>query len=206
MQISSETRIGLRRKALVLVWIGQLWNLVEAAVALYEGIGTGSVALLAFGLDSFIELFAGGVLILHLSKEWKGEEEDQAAEQRAARLVGVTFYGLALFIAVQSAVTLAGWLPAPDESVVGIVLVISSAVLMLVLYVMKMRIARQLGSRALRAEAGQSLVCDVQDLTLLFGLGLNALAGWWWADPLAALALIPFLVHEGREAFTQDEH
>lgn len=197
---------GLRRKALILVWAGELWNLVEAGVALWSGIGAGSVALLAFGLDSFIELFAGGVLIWHLSREWKGEEENEVAEQRAYRLIGITFFALAFIIAAQSAATLAGLLPEPDESLVGIVLVSASAVVMFALYVSKSRIAKQLGSPALRAEAVESLICDVQDMTLLVGLGLNALVGWWWADPIAALALIPFLVHEGREAFSGEEH
>ncbi|MEX2598895.1 MAG: cation transporter [Dehalococcoidia bacterium] len=197
---------GLRRKALILVWAGEIWNLVEAGVALWSGIGAGSVALLAFGLDSFIELFAGGVLIWHLSKEWKGEEEDDAAEQRVHRLIGVTFFVLAGFIVAQSTATLAGWLPQPEESLIGIVLVTVSAAVMFALYLSKSRIAKQLGSPALRAEAIESLVCDVQDLTLLVGLGLNALIGWWWADPVAALALAPFLVHEGREAFSGEEH
>ena len=206
MATGSAAIQGLRRKALVLVWAGELWNLVEAGVALWSGIGASSVALLAFGLDSFIELFAGGVLIWHLSQEWKGAEENEAAERRAHRLIGITFFALAFIIAAQSAATLAGWLPQPEESLVGIVLVTVSAVVMFALYVSKSRLARRLGSPALRAEAVESLVCDVQDLTLLIGLGLNALIGWWWADPLAALALIPFLVHEGREALSGEEH
>lgn len=195
---------GLRRKALALVWAGELWNLVEAGVALWSGIGAGSVALLAFGLDSFIELFAGGVLIWHLSREWEGAAVDQAAEERAHKLIGATFFALALFIALQSGATLSGLLPQPEESLVGILLLLASAAVMSLLYVAKTRIAEQLRSPALRAEALESLVCDAQDLTLLIGLGLNALIGWWWADPLAALALIPFLVHEGLEAFSRE--
>jgi divalent metal cation (Fe/Co/Zn/Cd) transporter len=189
-----------------LVWAGEVWNLVEAGVALWSGFEAGSVALLAFGLDSFIELFAGGVLILHLSREWGGKEENEAAEQRVRRLVGITFFLLSAFILAQSAATLSGVLPAPQESVVGIALVVVSAAVMFGLYISKSRVARDLGSPALRAEAVESLVCDVQDLTLLTGLGLNALAGWWWADPVAALALIPLLLRGGREAFEGHEH
>lgn len=206
--MSAET-IGirrLRRTGLLLVWAGELWNLVEAGVALWAGIGSSSVALLAFGFDSSIELFAGGVLIWHLSREWGGAEGNEEAERRAHRLIGVTFFLLSAFIAAQSAATLSGVLPRPEESLVGIALVVVSAAIMFVLYVGKTRIARRLRSPALRAEAIESLVCDVQDLTLLVGLGLNALIGWWWADPVAAMALIPFLVHEGREAFEGGHH
>jgi len=88
---------------------------------------------------------------------------------------------------------------------VGIILVIASALVMTVLFWAKSRIAKRLGSRALRAEALESLVCDLQDLTVLLGLGLNALLGWWWADPVAALALIPFLLKEGWEAVFPEE-
>lgn len=189
----------LRRRALWLVWAGEAWNLVEAGVALWSGIEADSVALLAFGLDSCVELFAGGVLIWHLSREWKGEEANEAAERRAHRLIGITFFLLSAYILAQSIATLGGWLARPQESVPGIVLVIASAVVMTGLYFGKTRIARRLGSPALRAEAVESLVCDLQDLALLVGLGLNALLGWWWADPAAALLLIPLLLREGWE-------
>ncbi|MBM3956829.1 MAG: cation transporter [Gemmatimonadetes bacterium] len=195
-----------RRQALVLVWVGEVWNLLEAGVALWSGVQAGSVALLAFGLDSLIELFAGGVLIWHLSREWKGAEERAVAERRAHRLLGGTFLLLCVFILVQSAATLGGLVPRPDESLVGIALVIASAALMFVLYLSKTRLARLLRSPALRAEAIESLICDLQDLTVLVGLGLNALIGWWWADPVAALFLIPWLVKEGKDAFVREDH
>ena len=196
-------REALRRRALRLVWIGELWNILEAGVALWSGLAAGSIALLAFGLDSLIELFAGGVLIWRLGKEWRGEQGEKA-ERKALRLVGATFFLLAGYILLQASATLLGWLAEPRESAVGIVLVVASALIMTVLYFGKTSIARRLGSPALRAEAVESLVCDLQDLTLLVGLGANALWGWWWADPLAALALIPFLLREGWEAVKGD--
>lgn len=107
---------------------------------------------------------------------------------------------LAAYITIQSLATLLGWLAKPQESHVGILLVIASAIVMTVLFWAKNRIAERLGSRALRAEAIQSLMCDLQDLTVLLGLGLNAISGWWWADPVAALALVPFMLKEGWEA------
>lgn len=198
MEVSSRERSPLRRTALRLVWAGELWNVLEAAVALWSGIEASSAALIAFGLDSVVELFAGGVLIWHLSREWKAAE-NEAAERRAHRLLGITFFLLTGYITIQSTATLAGWLRRPEESLVGIVLVVASAAVMTVLYVRKREIARRLRSPALRAEAVETLVCDVQDLTVLVGLGLNAVAGWWWADPIAALALIPLLLREGWE-------
>jgi len=196
-------REALRRRALRLVWIGELWNILEAGVALWSGVAAGSIALLAFGLDSLIELFAGGVLIWRLGKEWRGEQGEKA-ERKALRLVGATFFLLAGYILLQASATLLGWLAEPRESPVGIALVVASALVMTVLYFGKTSIAKKLSSPALRAEAVESLVCDLQDLTLLVGLGANALWGWWWADPLAALALIPFLLREGWEAVKGD--
>ncbi|MFQ6029110.1 MAG: cation transporter [Dehalococcoidia bacterium] len=197
-------RPALQRRALIFVWVGEVWNLLEAGVALWTGIGASSVALVAFGLDSLIELFAGGVLIWRLSRDWDSGKE-HSAELRAQKLVGATFFLLSAFILVQSLGTLFGWFAEPRESLVGIALVVASAAVMTVLYFGKTGIARTLGSGALRAEAVESLMCDLQDLTLLVGLGLNALWGWWWADPVAALALIPFFLKEGWENVSGQE-
>lgn len=189
---------------MLLVGISEAWNALEAGVALWAAIGTRSVALLAFGLDSLIEVFAGLVLIWRFGREWR-QQEEEAAEKRALKLVGVTFFLLATYILIQSSATLLGLLPEPRKTLVGIALVVGSALVMTMLFWMKSRIAKKLNSRALHAEAVESLVCDLQDLTVLLGLGLNALWGWWWADPVAALALIPFLVKEGWEnVFTGD--
>jgi divalent metal cation (Fe/Co/Zn/Cd) transporter len=191
-------RNTLRRKALILVWLGFLWNFLEAGVALWSGFIANSVALLAFGLDSLVEIFAGAILIWRLSVEEKQQEEE--AESKALKLVGATFFLLAIYVLFQSLATLTGFLVEPQQSMVGIILVVASSVVMTVLFLEKTRIAKKLGSRALRAEAVESLMCDLQDLTVLFGLGLNALFGWWWADPVAALLLIPFLLKEGWES------
>ena len=196
------SRQRLRQRALLLVWIGEAWNIVEAGVALWSAKRAGSVALLAFGLDSLIELFAGAVLIWHLSREW-GEHEEGAAEKKALKLVGITFFALSAYILVQAVATLLGWVAEPRESLVGIILVVASAVVMTLLFFPKISIAKKIESPALRAEAKESLACDLQDLTLLVGLGANALWGWWWADPVAALLLIPWLLKEGKEAWEE---
>ena len=188
----------LRRTALVLVSIGLAWNLVEVVVAFWAGARVGSVALIAFGLDSIIELFAGGVLVWRLRQE-ADEHEDEDAERRAQRLIGISFFVLAAYVALHSAASLAGLLPEPQPSLVGIGIAVASAVVMSILYAAKMRVATRMQSRALRAEAVESLFCDLQDLTILIGLGFNALLAWWWADPVAALLLIPFFIKEGME-------
>ena len=185
------------------MWIGFLWNFLEAGVALWSAVTASSVALFAFGLDSIVEIFAGAVLIWRLNL--KEDKEEDNAESRALKLVGITFFLLAAFVAFQSFSTLAGVFVEPEESLVGIVLVVASAVLMTVLYFGKTKIATKLGSRALRAEAVESLMCDLQDLTVLVGLAFNALLGWWWADPIAALLLIPFFIKEGLEAFSGED-
>jgi len=192
-------RNTLRRNALILVWIGFLWNFLEAGVALWSAVAASSVALFAFGLDSIIEIFTGAVLIWRLNL--RKEQEEEEAESSALKVVGGTFFVLAAFVIFQTLATLTGFLFEPQASLAGIVLVIASALVMTVLYLEKSRLAKQLDSRALRAEAIESLMCDLQDLTILVGLGLNALFGWWWVDPIAALFLVPFFLKGGLESF-----
>ena len=197
--LNSES--DLKKKALVLVWIGEVWNVLEATIAIWAALIAGSVALWAFGLDSLIELFAGAVMIWRF---WKDKEDNQGDKEKTAlRLIGVTFFLLSTFILFQSIATLLGYFAPPKESILGILITISSAILMTILFFYKTRIAKKIGSRALRAEAYQSLICDLQDLIVLAGLGLNLILGWWWADPVMALTLIPFLIKEGLEAFEE---
>lgn len=188
---------------MVLVWIGELWNVVEAIIALSAGATAGSIALLAFGFKSIIELFLGGILIWQLRREWGASEGEVVSEKKALKFLGAAFFILAFYVFTQSTATLLGWLKEPEESIAGIFLVISSAALMAFLYIGKTRIAKQLSSRSLQKEAVATLACDLQDMTVLVGLGLNALFGWWWADPATALLLIPFLIREGREAIEE---
>jgi divalent metal cation (Fe/Co/Zn/Cd) transporter len=196
----------LKKKALFFVWVGEIWNLIEAAVALWSGIGAGSVALIGFGLDSILELAAGGILIWRMQTTWQDHDEENTAERKAHKLVGVTFFILAGYIFLQSAATLLGYLAQPEESTIGLILIVASAVVMTILYFKKMTIAEKLGSGSLRAEAKETLVCDLQDLTVLVGLGANFLFGWWWADPVAALGLIPLLIKEGWEGVIGEDY
>ena len=193
----------LRKTALVLVIAGLLWNVLEGGIALWAAAQTNSVALLAYGLDSVIEILAGGVLVWRLKS---GPEESEAAEIRAQRLLGFSFFLLAAYIAVHSLTNLLGFFPEPEPSLLGIVLVVASAVVMSALYIGKMRIATQMQSWSLRAEALETLFCDLQDVTILIGLVLNSLLAWWWADPVVALFLVPFFVKEGMENLKGHDH
>ena len=189
---------------MLLVFAGLLWNLVEAGVAFWAGFQAGSVAILAFGLDSVVELGAGGVLVWRLTTE-RDESDAEAAERRAQRLVGISFFFLAAYVVLHSGASLVGWLPQPEPSIWGVGIVVASALVMAVLYVAKMHAASRMQSRALRAEAMETLFCDLQDLAILVGLGLHSLFSWWWADPVAALVLVPFFLKEGMENFLGHE-
>ncbi|MBM3287103.1 MAG: hypothetical protein FJY88_07095 [Candidatus Eisenbacteria bacterium] len=188
------------RIALWLVGATMGYNVLEAAIALWSGIAARSVALVGFGLDSVIECSAAVLLFWRLSKEARGgkREEIEAAERRVRRFVGATFLLLAVYVLAQGIWTLIGR-DAPEESVVGIVLAAVSLVVMPLVAWGKLRAAREIGSAALRAEAKETLACSYLSFTLLLGLVANAAAGAWWADPVAALLMVPWLVREGLE-------
>jgi len=196
----------LLRRALWLVGLTLAYNLVEAAIAIWAGTAAGSIALLGFGLDSVIECAASAVLLWRLSVELRGGDEErvETAERRARLFVGFTFLALAAYVLVESALTLISG-DHPAASLPGIVLAAISLVVMPLLALAKLRTARGLGSGALEAEAKETLACAYLSFTLLVGLVLNAAAGWWWADPLAALAMVPWLLKEGVEGVRGEE-
>jgi len=187
-------------RALWLVGGTALYNAVEAGVAVYAGLRAGSIALLGFGFDSVIELAAASVLWWRMSVQAAGATPERVAraEDRVRRFVGATFLLLALYVTVQSTWTL--WVrDAPAESLLGILLALVSLTLMPLIALGKFRAAREIGSAALKAEAKETLACSYLSLCLLLGLVANAVAGWWWADPVAALLMVPWLIHEGKE-------
>lgn len=197
----SATSMRTQRHAQWLVAGTALWDAIEAAAALIVGVATSSVALTAFGLDSLIEIAAAGALLWRLRLEFRNEPEDVIArgEQRTLRFVGWTFMALTVYVIVRSGFVL--WQArAPDASLLGVLIAAAALVVMPLLAWGKLRAADRIGSRALRAEAKESLACMYLSLAVLMGLGAHALFGWWWADPLAALAMVPWLVSEGREA------
>jgi cation diffusion facilitator family transporter len=191
------------KKALLSEYFTVGWNVLEGIIAIAAGVAAGSIALIGFGLDSYIEVASGLVLIWRLRKHgFTDEEEEEAAEKRAIFFVGVTFYLLAVYVVYESGKKLI-YHEHPEESLVGIILAVVSLVVMPILALYKRKLAVEIRSRALRADALETLACSYLSLTLLLGLGANALFGWWWADPIAALAMVFFLLKEGTEAIRE---
>jgi divalent metal cation (Fe/Co/Zn/Cd) transporter len=199
--IERWTRRGFR-----LVLGTMVYNVIEAVIALWAGRRADSIALMGFGLDSLIEIAAAAVLLWRMAVQLRGaaEERVERAERRVRRFVGLTFFALSAYVTLESLSTL--WSgEGPVESLIGIALATASLIIMPLIAFGKMRTADALGSRALRAEAKETLACSYLSFTLLLGLGLNAGAGWWWADPAAALLMVPWLVREGKEAFADED-
>lgn len=195
------------RIALWLVGATMAYNVVECVVALASGFAAGSVALVGFGLDSVIELAAASLLLWRLAFEARGANPEtvEHTERRVLWFVGLTFIALAIYVVAQAATTLWKQDP-PRESLLGIALAAASLIIMPLVSLGKLRAARGIGSEALRAEAKETLACSYLSFALLLGLVANAAMGWWWADPVAALLMVPWLVHEGLEGLRGDEH
>lgn len=192
---AAETTLLLRRGEL-LARLTIAWNVVEAVVAVGAGIVAGSIALVGFGLDSLIEVFAASVVL------WELRDRGGEREARALRLIGGSFFVLALYVTIESLWDLTGGREA-ETSAVGIVLAAVSLAVMPALALAKRRVGEAAGSRVLVADSKETLLCAWLSLILLVGLGLNASVGWWWADPVAALGIAALAVREGREAWEE---
>jgi divalent metal cation (Fe/Co/Zn/Cd) transporter len=197
---SPRERPRLVRRAKLLAWLGLGWHAVEAAVAIGAGLAAGSIALIAFGADSLIESIAGIVLLWRFAE---ARASSDSAERRAQRLIGVSFYVLAAYVAVEAVRTLAGG-SHPDVSWVGIGLATVTLVTMPPLAIAKARVGERLHSSATASEGRQNMVCAYLSAALLAGLGANAVAGWWWADPMTAFVVAAVAVREGRQAWRGD--
>jgi divalent metal cation (Fe/Co/Zn/Cd) transporter len=195
--LEPETRARLERRAKLLAWAGNGWHLVEFAVALAAGIAAGSVALIGFGLDSLIEVAAAGVVIWLFSG---GRGSSHAAERRAQQLVAASYALLVAYIGVEAVRDLLG-AHHPAVTWVGIGLAAFTAPTMPLLARAKRRVGQALNSAATVSEAGQNMICAYLSVALLVGLLLNALAGWWWADPAAALVIAALAAREGLESW-----
>jgi divalent metal cation (Fe/Co/Zn/Cd) transporter len=198
--VRSPERYRLERRARVLAWGANAWHLVEFAIAVGAGIAAGSVALIAFGIDSLIEVLAGGVIVWLFTG---GRGQSAAAERTAQRIIAVSFYALAMYVVVESVRSFTG--DHPEASWVGIGLAAVTAPTMPFLARAKRRIGRELGSRATQSEGAQNMVCAYLSVALLIGLGANEILGWWWADPLAGLVIAGIAVREGREAWRGED-
>ena len=193
---NEQIRLGVWIELVTIVWMT-----IEASIAITVGFATRSVSLQGFGIDSIVELIAGGILLWRLLVEQRGGsvERIEHAERRASWVTAISLFALALYIVGDSALSFLTH-TRPTASWWGVGLALAAAIIMPLLWQSKLRITKHIGSAALKVDAACSVTCAYMSLTLLAGLLLNRFFGWWWADPLAALGLVYFLVQEGREA------
>jgi divalent metal cation (Fe/Co/Zn/Cd) transporter len=196
--MSVAVRVSDIRRGLRLEYITISYNCLEGVIAVILGVLAGSIALTGFGLDSAIEVASGAALVWRLRRD--GDKAGrESAEWWSLRLVGYSLVLLAIYVAAESAVSLYKS-EAPQESIPGIILAAASVVVMPVLTGKKRRVASAIQSVALAADAKQTEFCAYLSAILLCGLLLNAVFGWWWADPLAALIMVPIITREGVSA------
>jgi len=193
--VLERTAVVLRGRRLEYFTIA--WNALEGLVAVVAGAIAGSISLVGFGIDSFIEVTSGSVLLWRMSVDSEVHRRE-VNERRALRIVGVCFLVLAVYIAYESALDL--WSRrAPEHSIPGIILACVSLIVMPLLSRAKRKVGRALGSAAMHADAKQTEFCTYLSAILLAGLLLNTLFGLWWADPVAALIMVPIIAKEGIE-------
>ncbi len=198
-----DEKTALIKKALLINWILIVYNVIEAVASVAFGMRAESIALVGFGLDSVIEVSSAAILVWRLSHKGTLEEEGKK-EKKALFLVGVTFFLLAAYVGYESIMKL--WQgEKPQASLAGVIIATLSILIMPSLGLVKRKIARQIGSKALEADAMETIICSYLSGVLLVGLALNWLFGLWWADPAAGLVMIYFLVKEGREAISGED-
>lgn len=201
----ATTRADQMRTALRLERLTLVWMVIEASVSLGAGVVAHSVLLLAFGVDSIIELVSAGLLYFRLSKEAQATPHEcagiEALEAKVSRISGWLLYLLALYVVLQSGYGLLHRHMA-ETSLPGLAVAAIAALGMPALAKAKLRIADKIGSKALRADAMETFTCGFLSWILLAGLGATSLLHWWWLDSVAALVLVPFLIKEGREAIS----
>jgi divalent metal cation (Fe/Co/Zn/Cd) transporter len=202
--LASDRQAVLHRRALWLEYFTVGWNVIEAVVAIAAGIIAGSVALIGFGVDSAIEVISAVGLLWRLRKAGPHAPvtEESEAERRALYVVAATFFLLAAYIGYDAVSTLIQR-EEPLTSPAGIVLSVLSLAVMPVLAYAKHRTGREMGSRALMADSKETWVCSYLSLALLVGVGAFALFGWWWADAVGALAMLPVVLWQGWETLAE---
>jgi divalent metal cation (Fe/Co/Zn/Cd) transporter len=195
--LPARERARLERQARLLAWGGNAWHVIEFAVAIAAGLAAGSVALIGFGADSLIEGVAGLVIVWLFTG---GRGSSERAERRAQQLIAVSYFVLAAYIGVESSRDLVAG-HEPNVSWVGIGLAAFTAPTMPLLAMAKRRVGNKLSSSATVSEAQQNQICAYLSIALLAGLLANALIGWWWADPAAALVIGAVALREGVESW-----
>jgi len=198
--LAPDERARLVRRAKLLAWGGNAWHFVEFAIAVGAGVAAGSIALVGFGIDSLIESLAGFIIIWRFASR---RSLSEPAERRAQQLIAASYAVLVVYILVEATRSLVGG-DQPEASWVGIGLAAFTAATMPLLARAKRRVGHQLGSAATVSEAEQNQICAYLSIALLVGLLANALAGWWWADPAAALVIAAVAGKEGWESWKGD--
>lgn len=201
---SPAERARLVRQGITVEWLTLAWMIVEVGVSVTAAVLAGSVALMAFGLDSGIELISAGVMVWRLRIEQLGGDGERVehAERRAALVVGWGLMLLAAYVVISAALGL--WRRTqPETTALGIAIATAALIVMPILVQVKRRIAERIGSAALRGDAAEGVVCAYMAAVLVAGLALRAAFGWWWADSVAALGIVYFIVREGREALEE---
>ena len=195
----------LHRRALFLSYFTVAYNLIEGILSILAGSMADSIALIGFGLDSFVESLSGMIVIWRFRLHGKiSAEEEEKVEGKAARFIGYTFFILGLYVLYESIKKL--YLGETTEpSLFGILIAIVSLITMPILFSLKYRTGRQLGSRSLMADSKETLACSFLSLALLAGLGLNYLYGLWQADPVIGFVIVGYLIKEGRETLAGGE-
>ncbi len=196
-----EERLKLVRRARLLAWAGLGWHGIEATVAIGAGIIAGSIALIGFGADSLVEAVAGVAVLWRFARSRISSE---SAERRARKLIGASYFLISAYVGVESVKTLVVQ-ERPEASFIGICLSIVTLITMPLLARAKVRISEKLNSAALRGEGIQNMLCAYLSVALLAGLGANALFGWWWADPVAALVITAVAIREGQKTWRGED-
>ena len=202
--IAGETTgAGVYKKALFLSYFTVGYNFLEGLVSVIAGLFAGSVALVGFGLDSFMESLSGGVMVWRFRKHGHiSEDEEERIEKKAIGLVGYTFFILGAYVLYESVKKLY-FHEIPDSSLLGIIIAIVSIIVMPVLFYLKYETGKSIGSRSLVVDSKQTLACVFLSFALLVGLGLNYFYGIWWADPVVGLVIVAYLAREGYEALKE---
>ena len=201
--MSTTQKEKFKKRALLLSYLTVGYNLLEGVASIIAGTFAGSIALIGFGLDSFIESLSGGVMIWRFSQgDTMSEEEEEKMEKRASTLVAYSFFILGVYVLYESIRKLV-LAEIPEPSLFGIIIALVSLIFMPVLFIMKVKTAKALNSSSLIADAKETLACVFLSIALLLGLGLNYLTGLWQADPIVGLIIVVFLIREGYEILTE---
>ena len=195
-----EDRLG--RRALLLSYFTVGYNVLEGVLSILAGGLAASIALIGFGMDSFIESISGGIMIWRFSQTRLSESEEKRVEARAVKLVGWSFFVLAAYVLFEAVRKLISR-EVPEPSLFGIIIAATSLIVMPVLFIAKQRTGRKLGSRSLLADSKQTLACTFMSFALLLGLLANRLFGFWQADPVVGLFIGAWLVREGVETLRE---